>query len=336
MSHPVGAGTEPLTDPDDLCFLNGHLFVAFQNGVGAQGEASKTGNTASTIVELSTSGEELHQWDVIGKVDGLSADPEHDDLIATANEDGNSSLYVLNPGPNTITHYVYNRSLPHNGGTDAISIYHGHILISASAPGTTGGPPAPDPSYPALYAVTLYEHAGIAEIAPLFSDEAAARVANRGSDGAWVTLGLNDPDSNEVVPGNSPRFGGDFVLDSQGDQQLIFTRNPDAENPSLWVLNLSQSVNDTAWASDEDATLYASDQVHDTVDAVRGGFRDGEPITAATPCDANSATSSCGANFLALLDLSTGEVSPLSLTGQICSRRAWSSGRATITRTDPR
>ncbi len=75
-------------------------------------------------------------------------------------------------------HYRYSEPLPHNGGTDAISIYHGQILISASAPGTTGAA-APQPTYPAIYV----DHAaprttGIAQVRALYYDEALAKVVN--------------------------------------------------------------------------------------------------------------------------------------------------------------
>lgn len=40
---------------------------------------------------------------------------------------------------------------PHNGGTDAIAVYHGQLFISASAPGTAGAA-APNAAYPAVVA----------------------------------------------------------------------------------------------------------------------------------------------------------------------------------------
>ena len=97
---PAGSqssSSEMLSHPDDLTRLGRDLFVGFQNGVGPQGEASSDGNTDSTIVELTLSGTPLAQWDVVGKVDGLTADPELGVLIATVNEDANSSLYTIDP-----------------------------------------------------------------------------------------------------------------------------------------------------------------------------------------------------------------------------------------------
>ena len=51
---PVGSAkprSEPLADPDDITVLGHHLYTAFQDGVGPQGEPSPDGNTYSTIVE---------------------------------------------------------------------------------------------------------------------------------------------------------------------------------------------------------------------------------------------------------------------------------------------
>src|ERR1700722_5651597 len=145
--------TEPLADPADNTQHDGDIFTGFQNGVGPQGQASSDGNLDSTIVELRPNGDPVAQWDVEGKADGVTADPQAGTVIVTVNEDANSSLYTIDPTAGSssgVTHYNYNETLPHKGGTDAISIYHGQILISASAPGTSGAP-APQAGYPAVY-----------------------------------------------------------------------------------------------------------------------------------------------------------------------------------------
>ena len=141
---------EALTQPDDITMIGGNLFTGFQNGVGPQGQASTDGNRDSTIVEFAPNGTVIHQWDIRGKCDGLTADPYTGQVIATVNEDANSSLYSIAPWSGQVTHYSYSKPLPHNGGTDAISFYNGLMLISASAPGTSGAA-APNPAYPAVY-----------------------------------------------------------------------------------------------------------------------------------------------------------------------------------------
>jgi hypothetical protein len=319
----MGASTvtsEPLSNPDDITRLGRDIFVGFQNGVGPQGQASPSGNLDSTVVEMTTAGEPVAQWDIAGKTDGLTADPDTRTVIATVNEDANSSLYVITPGPGGgVQHYAYNEPLPHNGGTDAISVLNGRLYISASAPGTTGTLPAPQPSFPAVYTVTLDALHSIANVAPLFYDEDSAVVANVGTpqSGRSVKLGLTDPDSNEIVPSDGPRFAGDFMLTSQGDQQQIFV-SPWTHR--LSVLNLAQSVDDTAWPDNGHAVLYATDSTNDAVVAVTGDFPGG-PVVAATPCGANTAPATCPAppafpaNYLASLNPWTGQVAALRVGG---------------------
>ncbi len=324
---PAGSGTpksEPLTQPDDITVLGRHLFVGFQNGVGSQGQPSADGNLDSTIVELGLGGKPIHQWDITGKCDGLTADRFGRRLIATVNEDANSSVYVIRPDAPAafqVRHYRYNVPLPHRGGTDAISVYRGMVLISASAPGTTGSP-APQPGYPAVYLVTFDPASHIATVHPLFYDEATATVANVGAQaGHRVSLALTDPDSNEVVPRDAARFGGDFMLTSQGDKEQIYVRPPHRHRQRLLVLALSNAVDDTAWATTWFGRLYTTDATADAVDLVTGWFRPGTAFAAVTPCDANGAPSTCPAppafppNYLAELNPWTGKLTRVALRG---------------------
>ena len=323
---PAGSSTstsEALSKPDDITQLGDNLFVAFQNGVGPQGEASTDGNLDSTIVELSQGGVVLGQWDVIGKVDGMTADPALNGVLATVNEDLNSSMYLVRPsdGSNAVTHYTYSAALPHNGGTDAISIYDGRNLTSASAPGTTGAA-SPNASYPAVYSVQLDPGTKIAVATPYFYDEATATVANgtgkHGGDTKSTQLALTDPDSTSVVPSGASRFAGDFMLTSQGDQQQIFVAHANSNHPRLTVLNLSQSIDDTAWPTRRSAMLFSTDSTNNAVDVVTGTFESNQPIVVATPCGANTAPATCPAspaNYLATLNPRTGAVTPVTVSG---------------------
>jgi hypothetical protein len=320
--HPGGTGalmTESLAGPDDITLLGFHLFVGFQNGVGAQGEPSKDGNLDSTVVEFTLSGKDVRQWDVKGKVDGLTADPLLGKVIATVNEDAKSSLYTIPAGPGGVTHYTYNKPLPHKGGTDAISVFHGQILITASAPGTTGAPP-PQASYPAVYLVTLNPKTKVATVHAVYSDEAMAKAVNGPHAGKEVKLALTDPDSSEVVPPQSPGFRGEFMLNSQGDQELIFDHVTASLHQSLSVLSLPTSVDDTAWATTRFGVLYATDSHANTLDIVFGRISAGTVYTAVTPCNANSAPATCPApgfppNFLGTVNLKTGALTKVALTG---------------------
>jgi hypothetical protein len=191
-------------------------------------------------------------------------------------------------------------------------------VISASAPGSTGAP-APQPTYPAVYVVRLDAKDKVATVYPLYSDEATATALNGPSAGKPVTLGLTDPDSSEVVPAGAPAFAGDYMLNSQGDQELIFGKFT-WWGQWLSVLSITQSVDDSAWATSRQGALYTTDSSADTLDVITGSFAPGTVYTAVTPCNANAAPPTCpgggfGPNYLGTIDLTTGQVSPVTTTG---------------------
>jgi hypothetical protein len=240
----------------------------------------------------------------------MTADDATHQFIVTVNEDGNSSLFVISPEApvgHQVKHYNYNLNpLPHGGGTDAVSVYRGVILISASAPTVANGP--------AVYRADL--EGSVAVLQPMFFDNSTATVANVNgtSHGKQIALALTDPDSNEVVPASSPRFGGDFVLDSQGDEEQIYVDGADGPTPHLSVLDLSQSVDDTAWITNPNGRLFVTDSVDNKIFAVWGAFDTGTAYVAVTPGDANIPVGH--PNYLGELNLRTGEIAPAVTTIQ--------------------
>jgi hypothetical protein len=308
--HVFAAGTATQTQPDDITRLGDHIFVAWQNGVGPDGAPSPTGVTTSTLVEYERDGTVVQQWSLPGHVDGIAGDAERGRVIVTTNEDANSSLLTVDPDAPAATQvkqYTYSPNpLPHSGGTDAVSIYGDTLLISASNPTGT--------NVPAVYQVTL--HGTTAQTRPVFFDNSTATVANAGApdQGQPVTLGLTDPDSNVVVPSRSPRFGHDFMLNSQGDQQQIYVRHATGKRPQLSLLRLSQSVDDTAWVTNEDGTLFVTDGKDNEVFTVRGDWEPGTALVAVTPGNANVPLTT--PNYLGQLNLWTGNVTPVLTTIQ--------------------
>ena len=296
--------------------LGGNIYVGFQNGVGSQGEVAPSGNLDSTLVEFTPSGSVVKQWDLAGKIDGMGADTATRQVIATVNEDSKSSVYTVSGG--TVIHYAYSPSpLPHLGGTDDVAVFNGKILISASAPGTGGKAPA---SAPAVYAVTLNSGTKTASAVPFFADNATATGVNTGQK---VTLALTDPDSSMVVPSSVPQFGSDFMLNAQGDQELIFSGT---SGQNLKVLKISQPVDDTAWATSANGALYTTDSGANTVDAITGSFKPGTVFTAVAPCNANSAPTVCPAppkypiNTLGTINMKTGAVSNVVINGIVAPK----------------
>jgi hypothetical protein len=193
------------------------------------------------------------------------------------------------------------------------------MLISASAPGTTGAA-APNPAYPAVYSVVLNPARHVAYTQALFYGESLATAVNGPHRGKSVKLGLTDPDSNEVVPPVAPVFGGDFMLTSQGDLEQIYVQAAGTPHQHLSVLALSRSVDDTAWATARHGTFYTTDNGAGTVDVITGTFRPGTALVAVTPCNANSAPATCPApgfpaNYLGQLNMSNGQLTAVTLHG---------------------
>jgi hypothetical protein len=296
-----------LTKPDDLTQLDGKLFTAFQNGVPSTGGTAGT-PTQSTVVEFTLDGKVARRWQITGKIDGMTADQERHQLIATVNEDGNSSLYTIPVnGGGAPKNYHYDATpMPHGGGTDSIAFYRGAMYLSASAP-------ASGQFGPAVYQVSLSGNVAKLTAAP-FYDSSQAMVANDGHHGT-VNLALTDPDSSTVVPDSSPRFAGEFNLDSQGDQQEIYVSHLGTDEQQLNVLNLSQAVDDSAWATNRNGTLVTTDSADDSIIAVTGGFTPGTAYATVTPAGANNAPANPGPNYLGSINLRTGTVSPVTTGG---------------------
>ena len=293
-----GAGA---TNPDDVTRLGGRIFVAYQNATAADGSGG-----ASTVVAYRPNGSVAGEWTITGRVDGLAADPTRDRVIATVNEDANSTLYTIDLSRSRegqVHHYTYSPDPAKlsGGGTDAISVIDGQILLSASNPSpmTAGGSVFGDP---AVFIASIPRHGSVAKLTPGFADNATATDAVSGQP---VTLNLSDPDSNAAVPRTSPRFGGDFVLDSQGDSELIFDR---LASSKLTRLSLSSSagapqVDDIRWADRANGTLVVVDQKAATVYAITGPFRRGT-VFAAIPSGGPLA------GVLGTINLFTGKVDP--------------------------
>jgi hypothetical protein len=128
---------------------------------------------------------------------------------------------------------------------------------------------------------------GDRSLKPTFADNATATDALTGKP---VTLSLTDPDSNAVVTDAASRYRDQFMLDSQGDQQLVFAKSmtEGSFGPSnLTRLRLSHAsastnapagVDDVRWTGKPGGALYIVDENagNGTIYKVTGPFSAGE------------------------------------------------------------
>jgi hypothetical protein len=251
--------SEELSDPAGLAQYGGNLYASFTNGVGAQGQASTSGNVDSTIVEFTSGGSVVAQWDVAGQAQALTANPATGEVIAAVNPAGNSSLYSIEPGGQVI-HYAYSKALASKGGTGEATYDGSQLLVTASQP------TAPAWSSPAVYSVSLDQTTKVATIKPFYWDNSPARIANDPGGvgdplGTNVTLGLS-PSSISVLGSTSPRFAKHVVV-SSGSSEVI-----GSGSAGLWDLKTAQPVGDVAVVTQWNGDLYATNPVTDTVNVV--------------------------------------------------------------------
>jgi hypothetical protein len=355
-SAPSGASS-----PDDICRLGDEVFVGYQNGVGPNGEPNASGGTASTIVEYNRDGSVVNQWSVTGKVDGLGSDPGSHRVIATVNEDSNSSLVTITPSAppaDQLVHYRYSPSpspasgsgpVLTGGGTDAVTVMpDGTVLIAASNPQTLGA----NPQTIVGGAVTATFHAvltppaagattGVAALSATFLDDSQASVAPTASPS--VALALSDPDSNAAVPDSSLLYARQFLQVSQGDHQLIFARDIGSSaapyNASdLTVLNLqeqtgatttSAGVDDVRWVDGHGGTFYVVDDSggpggNGAIYAITGAFLPGEVLAAVSETGApNSSAVLADGHTVDTLNLATGILTPFATGFAKASGEVW-------------
>jgi hypothetical protein len=238
---------------------------------------------------------------VTGKVDGLAADQEMGALIATDNEDVNSSFNLIYPALGAVATYKYSPdpAISGVGGTDSIAVLNDRIYVVHSNP--------LDTTQPTVYKVTLDRLTLTAYLTPVFYDNSTAINVNTGST---VQMGLTDPDTNFVMPRASPIFAGDLATISQGDGEIIFASHL-VSSPRLWVLNLTDNkpgnmppIDGLAVATSNRGTLYVVDSKAGTIQALN---TDGCPkgtVFVAEPKDN-------GNPLLGTLNLFTGNITPL-------------------------
>jgi hypothetical protein len=299
---PAGA-----TGPDDLTRLAVEgldggkplLWTAFQNGIGPDGlpagaHSTVAGFDPSTAALVTTIA-------VTGKIDGLIADPERGQLIATVNEDRNSAFNLIDPATATVTTYSYSpdpaTGTTPNGGTDSIAVRDGRIFVVHSNPDDT--------TQAAEYEVTLVTSTHTAKLRSVFFDDSVATDAVTGQP---TMLALADPDTNYVMPDASPRFAGQLATVGQADGQIVFG----SKIGKLHALNLTDPaglnsppiVDGLAVATSGAGTLYVVDAKAGVIQAFDTSGWPAGTVFVSEPSDN-------GHPLLGTLDLSTGRITAL-------------------------
>jgi hypothetical protein len=272
------------TQPDSITSNNSAIFIGYGNGGAPNGSTS----IPSTLVEYDFNGNVLNKVFVPGHNDGLKINPQTGDLWALQNEDGNATLVIYNAQNFTAKQKYFLGTGPHGGGYDDIVFLNGNVYFSASNPLNNPN------NEPAI--VQFTSNGDSFTLAPVLYGNASATDIPTGQR---VVLNLQDPDSMTFNP------GGDIVLDSQADGELVVVHNPGTNQKVFRVLltagGNSTTVDDTVFLTSSAGVMLVADRDGETVYAITAPFLE--------PGSTYSASDSGG--FVGVLDFETGILTPV-------------------------
>jgi hypothetical protein len=277
-----------LSKPDSIAVLRDHVFVGYGDGNAPDGSDGKS----TQIVEYSLRGTVEHTYTVKGHSDGLKVDPSTHLLWALQNEDANANLVIINPKTHQQNFYSFGPTA-HGGGYDDLVFRDCKVYISASNPANNPN------TGPAIVRARL--DGDVVDVKPVLAGDSSA--IDIPTDLA-IKLNLLDPDSMTLDP------QGNIVLDSQGDQELIFVSDPGSSNQRVLHLPLSYQtasgmtpveVDDTAFVtSTEGFILFADKGLNKVFMLKKKAFAPGVAYTAAD-----------GGPFVGTIDLTSGVITPI-------------------------
>ena len=122
-------------DPDSITTGDGSVWVAYGNGADSTGAS---GN--STVVRYSPSGTVQHTYTIAGLVDGLKFNPVTGMIWALQNNDGNSTLSLINPASNIVSPALTYAGLTSGRGYDDVAFLNGKVYLSYTNPVNPGDP----------------------------------------------------------------------------------------------------------------------------------------------------------------------------------------------------
>jgi len=279
------AATTDMNHPDDIQVIGSKVWIGWQNQSAKDGSSTVT----STIAEYSTGGKLLKTWSVIGHADGLHMDPATNVIWVTANEDAKPRLYLINPSSSTAT-TVTVPTTPQGGGLDDLRFVNGTAYVSASNPALNA---AGQNTSPALLKLTVT--GTTAQLAPVLM--ANAKATTLIPPVSTVTLNLTDADSQQIDP------QGDLMLNSQGDQELVFVHGIGTASQKVSVLAIGTQVDDVVWPTSAKGCLLVADNSSGVYSVCSDIWVPGSVIV-------DSANDSTVINFVGVLNPGTGQVTP--------------------------
>ncbi len=234
--------------PDSISVGGGSVFVSYVVSPSAN-QGSPAGN--STVVQYSSVGATQATYAISGNVDGLKYNPVSGQVFALQNQDGNSTLSLINPVMHTVSGplsyaappYVYGANSAR--GYDDVAFRNGQVYLSFTNPTAASDPVVQTLDQGNTPSGTL----------------TTSNVVTAGQTGST----LPDIDSLKTKP------NGDLTVNDERGGRFITIANPGAANQTLTSKQVSlngqpvSNIDDVLYPSATAGTLYVSDQNNNRV-----------------------------------------------------------------------
>jgi hypothetical protein len=232
------------TAPDSIAITKNSLWVSYANAADSHGLG---GN--STVVEYGLkSGKVRSTYSIPGSVDGLKIDPSTGIVWALQNQDGNSTLTLIDPEEHTVSKAIPYAVKSATHGVDDVVFRMDQTFVSYTNPVSPTDPTillVQNESNPIVTTPILLENAKGTDLATGLANQPTAQ---------------SDPDSLKLTP------YGDLMLSSGGNAQLIFVSQPGTSSQSVSFLTLLDQtkhpvadLDDAIFATAHKGTFYLTD-----------------------------------------------------------------------------
>ena len=115
--------------PDSITTGNGTFFVEYGNGADSTGAGG-----SSTIVQYDKAGNIEHTYTIAGSVDGLKYNPYTGQIWALQNQDGNSTLSLIDPVTHKVTGPLSYANPSATSGYDDVVFKGNKVFLSYTNP----------------------------------------------------------------------------------------------------------------------------------------------------------------------------------------------------------
>jgi hypothetical protein len=189
-------GPKGSSAPDSITTADGSFFVECGNGADTTGAGG-----SSTIVQYDKAGKIEHSYEIPGSVDGLKFNPYTGQIWALQNQDGNSTLTLIDPINHTVSTPLSYAIPSATRGYDDVVFEGDKVFLSYTNPNGAG-----DPTLVEL--INGDRPTGVLLTTTILADGATGFNTVTGKTEA---IPQTDPDSLKLAP------NGDLIFSSNAD-----------------------------------------------------------------------------------------------------------------------